>query len=121
MTNTKDITVDQGSSLTYVFTLLDSNGAPFSLTSFDARLQVRRSFGATSTLINCTLANSKLTITAPNIITLKLLPTDTSTIRFNAVEDDTLDAVYDLEIITPTLDVFKPARGAFTINREVTR
>ena len=120
-TNTKDIAMDQGSTFTYVFTLLNATGAVFDLTGYDARLQVRKTFGATSSLISCTLANGKLSITAPNIINLNLLPSDTSGIRFNAVDDDTLDCVYDLEIVSPASAVYKPARGTFTLNREVTR
>lgn len=120
-TNTKDISMDQGSTFTYTFTLLDTLGAAFNLSGYDARLQVRKTFGSTAPVISCTLANSKLSITAPNIINLNLLPSDTTSIRFNAVDDDTLDCVYDLEIVSPTSAVYKPARGTFTITREVTR
>jgi hypothetical protein len=118
--NTKNIVMDQGSTLVYVFTLLDKFNNAFNITGFDARLQVRRSYGDTGILINCTLANSKLSISG-NAVTLTLLPADTSSIRFNAPNDDTLDCVYDLEIIGLTGKVYKPARGSFSINREVTR
>jgi len=112
--------MDQGSNLSYVFTLLEVGGGAYALTSYDARLQVRASYGATSTLINCTVANSKLVI-ASNTITLVLVPADTSSIRFADKDDETLDCVYDLEIIAPSGSVYKPARGSFTLTREVTR
>lgn len=119
--NTLDITTDQGSTLNYVFTLVDVANNPFDLTGCDVRLQVRQTYGATNILINCTLANSKVVVTMPNIITLALLPADTSSIRFLNKDDDTLDCVYDLEVQNLAGNVYKPARGSFTINREVTR
>ena len=123
MSNALDITMDQGSTLIYNFNLSASTGAPLDLTGFDARMQVRAAFGASSALINCTLPNGKLTITnaTQGALTLQLQPTDTSSIRFPGLNDDTYDCVYDLEIVDPVGNVYKPARGNFTINREVTR
>lgn len=120
MSNILNIAMDQGSSLRYTFTLIDQDNLPIDLTSYDARLQIRRTYGDTSVLVNCTLANNKLSKLSNSVI-LNLLPTDTSLIRFNAREDDTLECVYDLEIISATGVVSKPAKGTFTINREVTR
>lgn len=120
-TNTLNITMDQGSSLSYAFTMIDASGNPFDLTGYDARLQVRRTYGATTPFINCTLANGKVAITSLNVITLVLAPSDTSGERFDSKDDDTLDCVYDLEIIGPLGKVYKPARGTLTLNREVTR
>ena len=93
------------------------------LTGYDARLQVRKAYGASSTEINCTLANSKLVLTnaAGGVLTLELSPSDTSSIRFASANDDTLECVYDLELVSPSGRVYKPARGTFTIKREVTR
>ena len=121
--NTVNITLDQGSSLELVLTVQDNSEQPIDLTDLDCRFQVRRTFGATSTLINGTLANGKLTKTdATNgILTLALAPADTSAIRFNEVEDDTLECVWDLELQDLDGKVYKPARGTFTLNREVTR
>ena len=125
MENILNIEMDQGSTLEYVFTLTDDQvpAAPVDLTALDARLQVRRTYGATSTVINCTLANGKLEKTNDigGVLTLKLAPADTSTIRFNDVEDDTLECVYDLELQDADGKVYKPAKGTFTFYREVTR
>lgn len=123
MSNLLNIAIDQGSSLVYTFTLQNDDASPYVLTGFDARLQVRRTYGDTSVLINCTVANGKLVLTNPTlgILTLVLTPADTSSIRFNNKDDDALECVYDLELIRPDGRVYKPAKGAFVISREVTR
>lgn len=120
MSNILDITMDQGSSLTYSFTMLDDTGSAYSLVGYDARLQVRKTYGSAVVLINCTLANTKLSISS-NAVVLSLSPTDTSSILFNSRNDDSLECVYDLEIVSPAGKTYKPARGTFTLNREVTR
>lgn len=121
--NTLDIVMDQGSSLTYVFNLKNANLDPIDLTGYDVRMQVRKTYGAANSVISCTLSNNKVILTNASlgIITLALLPSDTSGIRFNEVDDDTLECVYDLEVQSTLGVVFKPARGNFTLNREVTR
>lgn len=123
MANELDITMDQGSSLDYTFNLRNQDGTPFDLSGYDARMQVRKTYGAVSPVISCTLANSKIIISAPltGKIEIALLPSDTSLIRFNAVDDATLECVYDIELQSSTGFVFKPSSGNFTINREVTR
>lgn len=120
--NIRNITMDQGSTYSYTWTLTDKNNAVFDLTGYDARLQVRANYGSTSTLINATLPNGKLSIdTVAGTVTLRLTPTDTSSIRFPAINDDTFDCVYDLEIISFAGEVAKPSKGTFTISREITR
>lgn len=123
MNNNLDIEMMQGSSLTYNFKLKQENGEPYVLTDIDARLQVRASYGATTPLINCTLANGKLVLTsaALGILSLVLAPEDTSPIRFAQKDDESFKMVYDLEIVSPSAKVYKPATGTLTINREVTR
>jgi len=114
--------MDQGSSYSYTFTLVNPDNSAFDLTGFDARLHVRRSYGNSSVLIDCTVANSKLTITPLlGTVVLSLAPSDTSDIAFNSKDDDSLDSVYDLEIVSPASKVYKPARGTLTLTREVTR
>lgn len=123
MDNILNITMDQGSSLDYSFYLQTEDGDPFNLSGYDVRMQVRKSYGSTSTEINATLANGKVALenAAGGHLKVVLLPSDTSSIRFNGVNDESLECVYDLEIISPVGQVWKPARGTFTLNREVTR
>lgn len=125
-TNNRALSIDQGSSKTFEFTITNAGtpAVPFDLTGYAIRLQVRRSFGAPgSPLINATTQNSKLVVTSAENgkVELRLLPEDTVDIRFNDREDASLVGVYDLEIVSPANDVYKPAKGNFTINREVTR
>ncbi len=118
-----NITMDQGSSLEYTFNLKADATTAFDLTGFDARLQVRKSYAASSAEINCTLANGKLVFSnaAGGVLKLVLAPTDTSGIKFLNVGDSTLACVYDLELVSPLGKVSKPVRGSFTLIREVTR
>jgi len=119
---TINLTVDQGSSKTILFTI-SADGSPQNLTGFDARLQVRRTYGDTRAELNCTLQNSKLQITdaLAGKISLVLSPSDTSSIRMTNKDDDQLEAVYDLELVSAAGQVTKPVRGTFTLIREVTR
>lgn len=122
MSNVLNISMDQGSTLEYTFTLQNMDLTPFVLTGFDARLQVRKTYGGNA-VISATLANTKLEILSAAGGTMKLVlqPSDTSGITFANRDDDSLECVYDLEIISPASKVYKPARGTFTLNREVTR
>ena len=123
MSNQLDIEVKQGTTLQVSFPIEQSAGVPFNLTGYDARLQIRRSFGEASTLLNATLSNGKLVLTSPadGVVSLVLAPSDTSSIRFADRDDETLDCVYDLELISPTGSVYSPVRGTLTLVREVTR
>ena len=123
MSNILNISADQGSTLVYTFTLKDQTNAALNLTGYDARMQLRKTYGATAVDLNCTLANGKLAITnaASGVLVLSLSPSDTSSIRFASVNDDELSCVYDLEIVSGSGAVYKAARGTFTLSREVTR
>jgi hypothetical protein len=120
MTNIKNITIDQGSTYAYTFTLLDTDGAVFDLSGFTARAQVRRSYGNTSAIIDATTENAQLVI-ALNTIIWFFTPDETKGIKFANKEDDTLEAFYDLEIVSSLGKVYKPSKGTFIINREITR
>lgn len=117
------IYLDQGTSFEHTFTFT-FNDLPVNLTGFDARLQVRKSYGATSAWYNGTLANLKLEMVDASAGILKVMfaPTDTSAVRFAAVDDSTLDNVFDLELIEiATTKVYRPVKGTLVLQREVTR
>ena len=123
MSNVYALKIDQGSTKSFVFNIKDVGGAAFNLTGYDARLQVRRTYGDTATLMNCTLANGKLVMTNAigGVLTWKALPADSTEIRFATKDADECETVFDLEIQSAIGDVAKPARGTLTISREVTR
>lgn len=116
------LTVDQGSTFEHTFTFT-VNGEPYDITGFDARMQIRRTYGDTSTVWNGTLANGKLVMvdTAAGKLKIVFAPNDFTSTRFNEKDDDTLECVFDLELIDLGGRVRKPARGTVTIYREVTR
>ena len=120
---TIDFTADQGSTLNRTITLTQQSGTPYNLSGYDARLQIRRTYGATSPLVNCTLMNGKLVLgdAVNGVIQWELVPSDTSSIRFNAIDDSTLDTVYALEITAPDGTTTSPVGGTLTLTREVTR
>lgn len=121
-TKETEITVDQGSTFEHTFTFT-VDGDPYDITGFDARMQIRRTYGDTNVIWNGTLANSKLVLVSPANGVLKVVfaAGDFVSTRFNNVNDDTLECVFDLELIDLSNKVHKPARGTVTINREVTR
>ena len=121
--NNFDFSVDQGSTFRMTFTLKDDNGNVFDLSTFTADLMARKSYGNTKADIVATMLNGGLSVDqTTGVITLTLEPADTSSIKFTEKDADTLELVYDLEIVsTVTGEVFKPARGTITLNREVTR
>lgn len=119
--STFDFTIDQGSTSTVDF-IITENGLPFDLTGFSADLMARKSYGAGTTVINASTTNNKLSVDIPNgKIVMTLVPADTTSITFASVNDESVDVVYDLEIKNLAGQVYKPARGTITINREITR
>lgn len=123
MDNVFDFSIDQGSTFRMVFQLQDANEEIFDLSNFTAEMMCRKAYGSSIPQIQATVLNGKLSInTATGQITLVLDPEDTMSIRFAEPDDETLDLVYDLEIIhSLTNEVYKPVRGIMTLVREVTR
>lgn len=124
-TNVLNFSLDQGSNLDVVFTCRDQTNTLINLTGYDARVQVRPTYGSAA-FINGTLANSKLVVTnaVGGVLTWKIAASDTagsSGLKWTSPTEEFVDVVYDVELITPTGAVYKPARGVVTIYREVTR
>ncbi len=91
--------------------------APYDLTGFTARLQVRETVESTTTLLSLTTENGGITLgDAAGTITLYVSAADTADLDFDA-------AVYDLEIISdddPAV-VTRILYGDVSLSREVTR
>lgn len=106
---------DQGSTFTRTIEIKQADGTVFSLNGYTARMEVRRTVDATSSLIGLSTANERITINASlGAITLTLTPELTAAL--------TQSGVYDLEIVhTATGAVHKVVRGEFKLEREVSR
>lgn len=88
---------------------------PVDLTEWDARMQVRETHSATSTLANLTVGNGGLTLGgSAGTITIYISHEDTSNIRAG-------NYVYDLELVEPNGDVMRLVEGKFTVTPETTR
>lgn len=106
---------DQGSTFTRTIEIKQADGTVFSLSGYTARMEVRRTVDATSSLIGLSTANGRITINASlGAITLTLTPDLTAAL--------TQSGVYDLEIVhTATGAVHKVVRGEFKLEKEVSR
>ena len=110
-----NIVCDQGSTFTRTLEIKTAEGTVFSLVGYTARMEVRRTLDATSTIVSLTTANGRITINGSlGTITLNLTAVETAAL--------TQSGVYDLEIVkTATGEVYKVVRGDFKLEKEVSR
>jgi len=110
-----NIVCDQGSSFTRTLEIKTAEGTVFSLTGYTARMEVRRTLDASTTIVSLTTANGRISINgALGVITLTLTASETAAL--------TQSGVYDLEIVkTATGEVHKVVRGEFKLEKEVSR
>lgn len=122
LSNTYNLEVKQGDDFTVQFTIQNANLTALNLTGYTARLQVRKTYGSATILIDATTVNGGLVISAPatGVVLWNVTAAQTSAIKISG-DDETLDCVYDLEIVSSTGTVITPARGVITFYREVTR
>jgi len=121
LTNTYNLDFRQGDDFAVSFTILDGI-APLDLSLYTARLQVRKTYGSAVALIDANTSNGRLVIDVPvdGVVLWNVTNEETTAIRFGG-DEETLDLVYDLEIVSASGDVICPARGGITLYREVTR
>jgi len=110
-----NIVCDQGSSFTRTLEIKTAEGTVFSLTGYTARMEVRRTLDASTTIVSLTTTNGRISINgSTGVITLTLTAVETAAL--------TQSGVYDLEIVkTATGEVFKVVRGEFKLEKEVTK
>jgi hypothetical protein len=114
LAGTYKITCDQGATFERVITVKDSTGSPMNLTGYTARMQVRREIESSTTLVELTTQNGRITLGgAAGTISLSMDAATTA-----AIEDE---GVYDLEIISNGGAVHRVLKGRFVLNLEVTR
>jgi len=121
----KNLSIEQGATWRDSYVLLQSapvgtpvaDMLPVDLTGYSARMQVRPDYASATVLVDLTVANGGITITAAaGKISLYISAADTSALAFT----DTT-AVYDLELIEPAGDVIRLLRGSISLSPEVTK
>jgi hypothetical protein len=89
--------------------------APVLLSGYTARLQVRQTLTAATTLLELTTANGGIDVDeAGNVITLLIPATNTATLNFTS-------GVYSLEMINGNGAVTQLLYGTVKLNKEITR
>jgi hypothetical protein len=107
--------MEQGATFSRTFVLTDDVGTPIDITSYIARMQIRSSIAASSTILDATSLGSYMTVgSTDGKITLTVPATVTSTYT-------TIDSVYDLEVQSPTGIVTRLLEGSVKLDLNVTR
>lgn len=109
-----DITIEQGA--TFQRTITVTEGASlFDLTGYTARMHIRSTLGAATTLIVLTSENGRLTMGGvAGTIAMLITATDTAALSFDS-------GVHDIEIVSGSGVVIRLLEGTVTLSREVTR
>ena len=114
LAGTYKITCDQGATFERVITVRDSAGDLMNLTGYTARMQVRPEIESSTTLVELTTENGRITLGGVlGTITLSMTAATTAAI--------TDEGVYDLEIISSSGAVHRVLKGRFVLDLEVTR
>ena len=108
-----DITCEQGATFSRTLTVKDSSGAVRDLSTYTARMQVRRTQSSSSTLIELTTENGRISLNSSGQVALSISATDTASLSDGGI--------YDLELVSSGGDVERLVEGNFTLVLEVTR
>jgi hypothetical protein len=112
---TLHLTIEQGATYDPVLTWGDENGAPIDLTGYIARMQIRASVEAVTTIHEATTANGQLVMGgAAGTVTFNIPAVDTAAMDFE-------EAVYDLEVESAGGHVTRLVEGSVYLSPEVTR
>lgn len=88
---------------------------PVSLVGFTARMQIRSTIDAATTLLELTTENGRIALDAvANTITLTISALDTAALTFSS-------AVYSLELVSPIGEVTELLYGNVDLVKEITR
>jgi len=108
-----DITCEQGATFNRTLTVKDSGGTARDLSTYTARMHVRRTTDSASTLLELTTENGRLSLNSSGEINISISATDTALL--------TDGGVYDLEIVDASSNVERVVEGFFVLDLEVTR
>lgn len=109
-----DLCLQQGATFRRVIRW-KADGALVDLTGYTARMQIRATAEAATTLLDLTTENNRIALGgAAGTITLSISATDTAALPAGR-------AVYDLELVAPDGTVTNLLGGVATIPRNITR
>ena len=112
---TKDLIIDKGEYYEKTFIWQDSSRVVYNLTGYTARMQCRKTFKSTATILDLTTENGGLEITPlEGKITIIVPDTETALITENM-------GVYDLELVDTASKPKKFIRGTIKFTEEVTK
>lgn len=106
--------VEQGVTLSRPIIWKDSAGNPFDVTGYTARMHVRVSPNAATTLLELVSPTNITVGTTDGMFTFNMTATETANLTF-------LVGVYDFEVISPGGVVTRLLEGKFKVSREVTK
>lgn len=108
-----DFTCEQGATFSRTLTVTDSAGDARDLSTYTARMQIRRRITDTTPLLSLTTENGRITLNSSGEISLGLDAATTAAL--------TDGGVYDLEIESAAGVVERVIEGNFILSLEVTR
>ena len=111
-----DITIEQGADFSLPLTWKDGSGAPINVSGYSARMQVRENYDSDDYILFLTSdAGGGITLGgALGTVGVAISAADTALLA-------QVDAVYDLELESPSGQVTRLTQGRVFISREVTR
>lgn len=110
-----DIDIEIGATFFLNVTWEDEDENPIDLTGYDARMQVRKKYTSTTSLLSFTTGAGTITLGgAAGTIAVKGLATVTELVTEKY-------GVYDLEMIAPNGDVYRILKGVVNFDPEATR
>lgn len=113
--NRYDLEIKQGATLSLTATWRDSTGTAVNLTGYTARMQVRSTYDAASTILSLT-SGSGITL-GGSAGTIAITASATTTAALTAP----WSGVWDLELVSGGGEVTRLLEGAATVSPEVTR
>ena len=112
ITGKYNISAKQGATYSQTFTV-ENDGTPWNLSSYSARMQVRRSFSDSGKLLD---------LVSPTNITLSSVGVITITVSALSMADVPSGRwLYDLEVQSSGGEVYRVLEGRFVVSPEVTR
>jgi hypothetical protein len=110
-----NLLINQGATFRYKFTWKDAKGRLIDLTGFSARMQIRATVTDVAILVTLTTVSGGIVLGAKaGTVSLFMSDTNTSALAW-------AKGVYDIELVSPSAEVFRLVGGTVTVSPEVTR